>query len=1106
MPLLSFVAWGRQLASNSTDAAITLLNCFRRMHGFSAMLSEISAEAAGASARRSIPLLRLPDSMECELEGVLAEHGLKPREARRLGLELAERLNSLSHTPQRGGFGVITTKPLLASGGRLRGAELLAAREAFEGGELLSMDDRAVNAALGLPPPLRDDQKHAPQMEKLVPKYKTEAEVMAYVVVRLAPEYAVCQRVLNEAVRLLEAAEVLPGAAAVKWRPREGLVYGAGVGAAVVAVLESCVSPSLARLVALEPSSLRQMMGLRVVQAHRAKLQMLRREKEQYVQQQQQQRNQMRHDDSLDGDMAMLHRSKRQQKQGVTGPQVSWVHALPPLTKASAAQRRRYDLVIAPYQLTVLPTVEERQRLVRELWDRCGDVMILIEPGTPRGFAAIAEARELVLGREGRKRLQLEAAAASGGQRQDGRAVDPRVVNKLRGTGAHVVAPCPHDGACPMLATKRHWCHFSQPLLLPRFTQQVMVLAGHKAQGRGRALNVQDERFSYVILRRGPRPAFRAAVSRDFITEGVQGDGTKEHGLAASVVPSRLPPRVVMNQIILNRAASPTTAARYPYESSIVTTAATAAAESDPRIGRRAGLADEAGEQPAARRMPLFGSQRPWGGDSSDVGIMKPSMETSVDAEMQPGGIAASLKQEAEVRGGTQSGQDGVARSVDGSVNNHSRSEDTDLDMNLKAMDAPRAAGSGGCGPISSTFSHKYPAFGLGLVGRLNVLQDAGLDWASLGQNGGKVDEGNEEVEGTMASIGVGDGSARSPGLDAAVAEISMLALGGVPKVATEDEFPASRTGMSVEALVAPAAVTPAMQGGIPTSDAVSLAPELQLRSNDLGATGPDGLVPELHVFGVHQQAALLTRDDVSDEEYDTTERQLVERIYGLPVAHIWQANRLNSGRARPVTPSEDDELIGPAEATNEQEAKGKQQQQQQQREETEEDEAEDEGEQLECKATPARAAAVRAAEASSYGWGRLVRSPRLRGGHIILDMCVGPQHHYPDSLNGTANGAPGVRTAPLAAAEVSAAEYGTSVIADGEVSTSDATSTPTRPEGRLVQQVVAKSARHSWMGAPAYRLARRLSWGDCWPDWYIRSHNTREMAPRTAPAATSTD
>ncbi len=32
----------------------------------------------------------------------------------------------------------------------------------------------------------------------------------------------------------------------------------------------------------------------------------------------------------------------------------------------------RYDLVVAPYQLTALPTAEERRRLVMQLWERWG--------------------------------------------------------------------------------------------------------------------------------------------------------------------------------------------------------------------------------------------------------------------------------------------------------------------------------------------------------------------------------------------------------------------------------------------------------------------------------------------------------------------------------------------------------------------------------------------------------------------------------------------------------------------------------------------------------------------------------------------------------------
>jgi hypothetical protein len=52
--------------------------------------------------------------------------------------------------------------------------------------------------------------------------------------------------------------------------------------------------------------------------------------------------------------------------------------------------------------------------------DATGDMLILIEPGTPPGFAAIAEARHLVLTREGRRAGKAAARAAAaqvGGRR-----------------------------------------------------------------------------------------------------------------------------------------------------------------------------------------------------------------------------------------------------------------------------------------------------------------------------------------------------------------------------------------------------------------------------------------------------------------------------------------------------------------------------------------------------------------------------------------------------------------------------------------------------------------------------------------------------------------
>ena len=72
--------------------------------------------------------------------------------------------------------------------------------------------------------------------------------------------------------------------------------------------------------------------------------------------------------------------------------------------------------------------------------------------------------------------------------------------------GAHVVAPCPHDGACPMDGT-RSWCHFPQRFTRTRLQRSSKVLpGGHPARP------YQDERFSYVVLRRQPRPTSSSAV------------------------------------------------------------------------------------------------------------------------------------------------------------------------------------------------------------------------------------------------------------------------------------------------------------------------------------------------------------------------------------------------------------------------------------------------------------------------------------------------------------------------------------------------------------------------------------------------------------------
>jgi ribosomal protein RSM22 (predicted rRNA methylase) len=124
------------------------------------------------------------------------------------------------------------------------------------------------------------------------------------------------------------------------------------------------------------------------------------------------------------------------------------------LAKAGAA-----DLVIASYLIGELSETE-RKSLAEAMWAKARDMLLIVEPGTPAGYARILNAR-----------TQLIAA------------------------GAHVLAPCPHDNACPLQAPD--WCHFSQRLARSRAHKQV----------KGADVPFEDERFAYVVLTRKPATA-----------------------------------------------------------------------------------------------------------------------------------------------------------------------------------------------------------------------------------------------------------------------------------------------------------------------------------------------------------------------------------------------------------------------------------------------------------------------------------------------------------------------------------------------------------------------------------------------------------------------
>lgn len=128
---------------------------------------------------------------------------------------------------------------------------------------------------------------------------------------------------------------------------------------------------------------------------------------------------------------------------------------------ARQAALPRCDLVIAAYSLG------EMGAAPRRLWEAAEVALVLIEPGTPRGFATIRAARD-----------QLIAA------------------------GAHVAAPCPSNGPCPV--TGDDWCHFAARVERSSLHRRV----------KGGELGYEDEKFSYVALTRSPVERAGARVVR----------------------------------------------------------------------------------------------------------------------------------------------------------------------------------------------------------------------------------------------------------------------------------------------------------------------------------------------------------------------------------------------------------------------------------------------------------------------------------------------------------------------------------------------------------------------------------------------------------------
>eukprot|EP00375_Theileria_parva_P003069 XP_765750.1 hypothetical protein [Theileria parva strain Muguga] len=154
-----------------------------------------------------------------------------------------------------------------------------------------------------------------------------------------------------------------------------------------------------------------------------------------------------------------------------------------------------FDLIVLPYVLS--NTLGHK---------------VVAEPGTPTGFRMIHSLRELF-------------------------------ISQLQDKSFHFIAPCPHEGICPLALTGKDWCHFSQRIYrIPHYIYNKGSISK----------SIDNEKFSYLVIGKytGPRFALYYANS---CYQAIRSKYPKESLSISPAERSYFWPRIVMHPLKVGR-------------------------------------------------------------------------------------------------------------------------------------------------------------------------------------------------------------------------------------------------------------------------------------------------------------------------------------------------------------------------------------------------------------------------------------------------------------------------------------------------------------------------------------------------------------------------
>ncbi|CAK7201621.1 37S ribosomal protein S22 [Sporothrix eucalyptigena] len=167
-------------------------------------------------------------------------------------------------------------------------------------------------------------------------------------------------------------------------------------------------------------------------------------------------------------------------------------------------RRKTYDVILASHALMPLDKPYQRRQFIDNLWAMLnpnGGVIIFVEKGHPRGFEAVAGARQRILDRFIVPPVQEgNPAPAEGAATEEIFPEDTEEDLRRPKEPGMIVAPCTNHNKCPMYLTpgispgRKDFCHFSQRFNRPPFLQRILGQTHH---------NHEDLDYCYVAVQRG---------------------------------------------------------------------------------------------------------------------------------------------------------------------------------------------------------------------------------------------------------------------------------------------------------------------------------------------------------------------------------------------------------------------------------------------------------------------------------------------------------------------------------------------------------------------------------------------------------------------------